>query len=334
VTGVRRRDSAPAALIEGIRRRDPAALGRAISLIESTAPADRAQAAELLTALGGTRAAFLLGVSGVPGVGKSTFIDALGTRLLERGSTVAVLAVDPSSTVSGGSILGDKTRMQRLAVDHRAFVRPSPTAGTLGGVAPRTPEAIALCEAAGFDVIIIETVGVGQSETAAADLADVFLVLMLPGGGDELQGIKRGLMERADVIAVNKADGPNAERATVTARDYRTAMQLMRGRDAAGAPPVLTCSALEGRGLDEIWNALVERRVMLQESGELAARRRQQRVRLLWAQVEQRLRAGLEDNAEVRPLVAEVTSAVASGQLPPSVGAERLLSAVRVVPKG
>ena len=178
-------------------------------------------------------------------------------------------------------------------------MRPSPTAGTLGGVAPRTPETIALCEAAGFDVIIVETVGVGQSETSVADLADVFLVLMLPGGGDELQGIKRGLMERADVIAVNKADGTNAERAMATARDYRTAMHLMRGRDAAGPPPVLTCSALDGTGLDEVWQALLERRLGLVESGVLAARRREQRVRWMWALVEQRVRAALESHAGV-----------------------------------
>lgn len=323
-------DLAP--LVAGIRRREPAALGRAVSLIESTAPADQSRAAALLAELGASPPAFILGVSGVPGVGKSTFIDGLGMHLIERGSTVAVLAVDPSSTVSGGSILGDKTRMQRLSQRPEAFVRPSPTSGTLGGVAPRTPEAIALCEAAGFDVIIIETVGVGQSETAVADLADVFLVLMLPGGGDELQGIKRGLMERADVIAVNKADGPNADRATATARDYRTAMHLMRGRDAAGPPPVITCSALEGTGIDKVWEALVDRRLSLEESGELAARRREHRVRWMWAQVERRLRAGLESDPALRQLVGEATAAVAAGQVPPGIAAERLLAAVRVVP--
>ncbi len=319
-------------LVAGVRRRDPAALGRAVSLIESTTARDRIRAGELLSALGSAPHAFVLGVSGVPGVGKSTFIDALGDRLLERGRTVAVLAVDPSSTVSGGSILGDKTRMARLSQRPGAFVRPSPTSGTLGGVAPRTPEAITLCEAAGFDVVIIETVGVGQSETAVADLADVFLVLMLPGGGDELQGIKRGLMERADVIAVNKADGPNAERAKVTARDYRTAMQLMRGRDAAGAPPVFTCSAQDGSGIDEVWEALVARRLPLEESGRLAARRREQRVRWMWAEVERRLRAGFELDPGLKRLAGEAVSAVASGQVPPGVAAERLLAAVRIVP--
>ncbi len=318
-------------LVAGVRRRDPAALGRAISLIESTTERDRVRAAELLAALGGAPPAFVLGVSGVPGVGKSTFIDALGDRLIERGRTVAVLAVDPSSTVSGGSILGDKTRMSRLAQRSGAFVRPSPTSGALGGVAPRTPEAITLCEAAGFDVVIIETVGVGQSETAVADLADVFLVLMLPGGGDELQGIKRGLMERADVIAVNKADGPNADRARATARDYRTAMHLMRGRDAAGAPPVLTCSAQDGQGIDEVWDALARRRLSLEESGELAARRREQRVRWMWAEVERRLRAGFEVDPELKRLAGEAASAVASGVVPPSVAAERLLAALRIV---
>ena len=316
-------------LIAGVKRREPAALGRAVSLIESTAPADRARAGELLTQLGpAPRPSVLVGISGVPGVGKSTFIDGMGARLLGQGHKVAVLAVDPSSTVSGGSILGDKTRMQKLAGDPRAFVRPSPTAGTLGGVAPRTPETIALCEAAGFDVIIVETVGVGQSETSVADLADVFLVLMLPGGGDELQGIKRGLMERADVIAVNKADGTNAERAQATARDYRTAMHLMRGRDAAGPPPVLTCSAQDGTGLDEVWSALLERRLGLVESGVLAARRREQRVRWMWALVEQRVRSALEMHEGVHGLLADTTRSVADGSLPPSVAAERLLSAV------
>lgn len=316
-------------LIAGVKRREPAALGRAVSLIESTAPSDRVRAGELLTQLGpAARPSVLVGISGVPGVGKSTFIDGMGARLLAQGHKVAVLAVDPSSTVSGGSILGDKTRMQKLAGDPRAFVRPSPTAGTLGGVAPRTPETIALCEAAGFDVIIVETVGVGQSETSVADLADVFLVLMLPGGGDELQGIKRGLMERADVIAVNKADGTNTERAQATARDYRTAMQLMRGRDAAGPPPVLTCSAMDGMGLDEVWSALLERRLGLVESGVLAARRREQRVRWMWALVEQRVRSALEAHEGVHGLLGEVTRGVAEGSLPPSVAAERLLRAV------
>jgi LAO/AO transport system kinase len=328
VSAERRTDLPLAPLIDAVRRREPAALGRAVSLIESTAPADRVRAGDLLTQLGpASRPAVLVGISGVPGVGKSTFIDSMGARLLARGHHVAVLAVDPSSTVSGGSILGDKTRMQRLAGDPRAYVRPSPTAGTLGGVAPRTPETIALCEAAGFDVIIVETVGVGQSETSVADLADVFLVLMLPGGGDELQGIKRGLMERADVIAVNKADGAGAERALATARDYRTAMQLMRGRDAAGPPPVLTCSALDGTGLDEVWAALQERRLGLVESGVLAARRREQRVRWMWAIVEQRVRAALETHEGVHGLLADVTRSVADGSLPPSVAAERLLRA-------
>lgn len=322
-----------AELAAGVRRRDPAALGRAISLVESRAPADEARAASLQAELGAPRAAFRVGVSGVPGVGKSTFIDALGARLLASGRRVAVLAVDPSSTVSGGSILGDKTRMQRLAADPRAFVRPSPTTGALGGVAPRTAEAMALCESAGFDVVIVETVGVGQSETAVADLVDVFLVLMLPGGGDELQGIKRGLMERADVIAVNKADGAQAERARATARDYRAALHLMRGREPGGAPPVLTCSAQEELGLDEVWQALVDRRMMLEESGELAARRRHQQVRWLWRLVDERLRGRLADHPALRPLVAAVEAAVAAGRLPPASGAHRLLAAVELVPK-
>ena len=316
-------------LVAGVRGREPAMLGRAISLLESSVPADRTRAGQLLERLlahaGG---AVRVGVSGVPGVGKSTFIETLGTTLTAAGHRVAVLAVDPSSRISGGSILGDKTRMTRLATDRNAFIRPSPTAGTLGGVAPRTPEAILLCEAAGFDVVLVETVGVGQSETAAADMTDVFLVLMLPGGGDELQGIKRGLLERADVVAVNQADGPQLERAVRTARDYALGLSLMRGAEAGGAPPVLTCSGLEGRGVDEVWSALLDRRSRASADGALDERRRAQRLVWMWSQVEQRVRAALEADASRAAQVRDVSRAVAEGQLPPSVGADRLLASL------
>ena len=326
-----RRELALDELVAGVRGRDPAVLGRAISLLESTVPADRARAGELLARLlphaGG---AVRVGVSGVPGVGKSTFIETLGTALTAAGHRIAVLAVDPSSRISGGSILGDKTSMTRLATDRNAFIRPSPTAGTLGGVAPRTPEAILLCEAAGFAVVLVETVGVGQSETAAADMTDVFLVLMLPGGGDELQGIKRGLLERADVVAVNQADGPQRERAERTARDYALGLSLMRGAEAGGAPPVLTCSGLEGRGVDEVWGALLDRRSRATVDGVLADRRRAQRLVWMWSQVEQRVRAALEADASRAAQVRDVSEAVADGRLPPSVGADRLLDSLRL----
>ena len=313
-------------LVAGIRGREPAVLGRAISLLESTVPADRTRAGQLLERLlPHTGGAVRVGVSGVPGVGKSTFIETLGTRLTAAGHRIAVLAIDPSSRISGGSILGDKTRMTRLAADPNAFIRPSPTAGTLGGVAPRTPEAILLCEAAGFDVVLVETVGVGQSESAAADMTDVFLVLMLPGGGDELQGIKRGLLERADVVAVNQADGPQLERAVRTARDYALGLSLMRGAEAGGAPPVLTCSGQEGSGVDEVWSSLLDRRSRAAADGALAERRRAQRLVWMWSQVEQRVRAALEADASREAQVREVSEAVSAGRLPPSVGADRLL---------
>jgi len=326
VTAASRRELSLEELVDGVRGRDRAVLGRAVSLLESTASADRARAGELMTRLlPHTGGAVRVGVSGVPGVGKSTFIETLGTRLTAAGRRVAVLAVDPSSRISGGSILGDKTRMTRLAADPNAFIRPSPTAGTLGGVAPRTPETILLCEAAGFDVVLVETVGVGQSETAAADMTDVFLVLMLPGGGDELQGIKRGLLERADVVAVNQADGPQRERAESTARDYALGLSLMRGSEEGGAPRVLTCSGLEDRGVDAVWAALEERRARAERGGALDDRRRGQRLVWMWNQVEQRLRSALEADAAREGLVRETSDAVAAGRLPPSVGADRLL---------
>jgi len=329
MTGGSRRELGLDELVAGVRDRDPAVLGRAVSLLESVVPADRVRAGRLLERLlPHTGSATRIGISGVPGVGKSTFIETLGTRLTAAGRRVAVLAVDPSSRISGGSILGDKTRMTRLAADQNAFIRPSPTAGTLGGVAPRTPETILLCEAAGFDVVLVETVGVGQSETAAADMTDVFLVLMLPGGGDELQGIKRGLLERADVVAVNQADGAQQERAERTARDYALGLSLMRGGEPGGAPPVLTCSGLEGRGVDAVWAALLERRAQAERDGTLAERRQGQRLVWMWSQVEQRVRAALEVDVTRASMVREVSAEVAAGRVPPSVGADRLLAAL------
>src|SRR5262249_19341160 len=236
-----------------------------------------------------TGRAVRVGITGVPGVGKSTFIEALGLHLVRRGARVAVLAVDPSSGVSGGSILGDKTRMPRLAGEPSAYIRPSPAAGTLGGVARKTRESLLVCEAAGYDVVLIETVGVGQSETVVADMTDCFLALMLPGAGDELQGIKRGLLERVDVIAVNKGDGATRAAAQLAAQQYRQALQSLAGR-ADDAPAVLTCSALHGHGVEAVWDAVQRRHARRAAGGELAERRRRQNLGWLWALVEDQLR--------------------------------------------
>jgi len=264
-----------AAVATRIRSGDRAALARAITLIESKKAAHRAQAGELLRALmPATGKAMRVGITGVPGVGKSTTIDALGSRLIAEGHRVAVLAVDPSSVRSGGSILGDKTRMPRLAADDRAYVRPSPAAGTLGGVTARTRESLLLCEAAGYDVVLVETVGTGQSEVAVAEMTDVFVALMLPGAGDELQGIKKGLLELADVVAVNKADDDRT-RANTAAASLKAALSIL----ATGGhvvPPVLTYSALTGDGMPELWQAIVAQRERLVASGGLAEKRRLQ----------------------------------------------------------
>ena len=247
----RRRELPVDEYVTGVRGGDRAVLGRAITLIESRHEQHQDLAEQLLTRLmPDTGRAIRVGITGVPGVGKSTFIDALGTSLTAAGRRVAVLAVDPSSGVSGGSILGDKTRMPRLGVDDHAFIRPSPSAGTLGGVAAKTRETMLICEAAGFDVVLVETIGVGQSETVVSDMTDFFLALMLAGAGDELQGIKRGLLELVDMIVINKADGDNQVRAEQAAREYRNVMHYARPSDGDWTPPVLTCSALSGTGVD------------------------------------------------------------------------------------
>lgn len=324
----RRRALSLADYRDGVRAGDRAVLARAITLVESTRADHRRLAGELLTALmpftgGGTR----VGVTGIPGVGKSTFIDALGTTLTARGHRVAVLAVDPSSERTGGSILGDKTRMGALAVDDRAFIRPSPTSGTLGGVASRTRETMLLCEAAGFDVVFVETVGVGQSETVVAQMTDFFLVLMIAGAGDELQGIKRGLMELADLIAVNKADGDGVVGARRAASAYRSALALLHGPDAAWRPRVVTCSAVARSGLEAIWDIVGEHRAAMTASGELARRRQRQALRWMWTLVEQGLREGFEAHAAVSAALPELQEQVASGTLAPPLAAARLLAA-------
>ncbi|MBU2532753.1 MAG: methylmalonyl Co-A mutase-associated GTPase MeaB, partial [Alphaproteobacteria bacterium] len=260
--------------VDGIRAGNRAMLARAITLVESTNPDHQKKAGALLQELvGDTGGAHRIGITGVPGVGKSTTIDQFGINLVEAGYKVAVLAVDPTSTRSGGSILGDKTRMNRLAVHPNAYVRPSPTSGTLGGVAKKTRETMALVEAAGFDIVIVETVGVGQSEVTVADMVDIFLVLLLPGGGDELQGIKKGIIEIADLIAINKADGDNRKRAERSAAEYRAALTLLTPTSTNWQPPVIAISGLANEGLDELWNQIQSHRDRLTATGEFLSRR-------------------------------------------------------------
>ena len=303
-----------------------------ITLTESRR-ADHQKMAEavLLRLLPHCGKALRVGITGVPGVGKSTFIDALGTMLIAQGHRVAVLAVDPTSNRSGGSILGDKTRMEHLARDENAFIRPSPTAGTLGGVARRTREAMYVCEAAGFDVILVETVGVGQSEIAVSEMVDFFLVLAIAGAGDELQGIKRGILEIADMIAVNKADGDNVDRATRAASDYANAMHLITPANAAWVPPVVTCSARTRAGLDDLWEKITEHHDLLAQSGDLAERRQSQMIRWMWALVEDRLLGALKADPRVAAAIAPLEADVVAGKLTPSIAADRILAAFGVV---
>jgi LAO/AO transport system kinase len=311
----------------GVRAGDIAVLARALTLIESSSPRHQPLAEELLTRLlPHTGQSIRVGITGAPGVGKSTFIEALGLLLVGRGKRVAVLAVDPSSRVSGGSILGDKTCMPRLSAERAAYIRPSPSAGTLGGVARKTRESMLVCEAAGYDILLIETVGVGQSETVVADMTDCFLTLMIPGAGDELQGIKRGLLELVDVIAVNKADGPNRAAAELAAEQYRQALVSLAGRN--GDPPaVLTCSALERQGVDTVWEAIAERHGRRAATGELAERRRRQNLRWLWALVEGQLREAVHAHPAVRALRDDIEREVLAGATPAAAAARRILEA-------
>ncbi|MFG1944350.1 methylmalonyl Co-A mutase-associated GTPase MeaB [Nonomuraea sp. NPDC048826] len=307
--------------VQGVKAGARAWVARAITLVESTRADHRAMAQELLVALTPLAGkARRVGISGVPGVGKSTFIDGLGTMLTGQGHQVAVLAVDPSSTRTGGSILGDKTRMSRLSVDPAAFIRPSPTSGTLGGVAKATREAMVVVEAAGFDVVLVETVGVGQSETAVADMVDTFLLLTLARTGDQLQGIKKGVLELADVIAVNKADGEYALAARKAARELAGALRMLRSDSTP--PPVLTCSGMTGDGLDELWRQVLAH----QEGLDLAAKRRRQQVQWTWTMVRDRLLAELRDDPRVSAIRAEVEREVLAGTLTPALAADRLLS--------
>ncbi|MFE4540196.1 methylmalonyl Co-A mutase-associated GTPase MeaB [Streptomyces scopuliridis] len=304
-------------------------IARAITLVESTRPDHRGLAQQLLTELlPHSGKARRIGISGVPGVGKSTFIDALGTLLTGLGHRVAVLAVDPSSSRTGGSILGDKTRMERLAVDPAAFVRPSPTAGTLGGVAKATRETIIVMEAAGYDVVLVETVGVGQSETTVANMVDSFLLLTLARTGDQLQGIKKGVLELADVIAVNKADGPHERDARAAARELAGALRLMHPADAAWTPPVLSCSAREGSGLDTVWERLEQHRAVLGADGRLADKRRDQQVDWTWAMVRDHVLDRLREHPGVRELAPALEREVRDGTLTATLAAERIIEAL------
>ncbi|GHE01639.1 methylmalonyl Co-A mutase-associated GTPase MeaB [Streptomyces alanosinicus] len=312
--------------VKGVLDGRRALVARAITLVESTRPGHRALAQELLTQLlPHSGRARRIGISGVPGVGKSTFIDAFGTLLTSLGHRVAVLAVDPSSTRTGGSILGDKTRMERLAVDPAAFVRPSPSAGTLGGVAKATRESMVVMEAAGYDVILVETVGVGQSETAVADMVDSFLLLTLARTGDQLQGIKKGVLELADVITVNKADGPHERDAKAAARELAGALRLMHGKDAFWTPPVLSCSARESTGLELVWERLEQHRALLDSAGRLTAKRRDQQVGWTWAMVRDELLGRLHADPAVREAAPDLERQVREGRLTATRAAERIL---------
>lgn len=309
-------------IIEGDRR----ALAKAITLVESTRADHGEQAVQLLAELmPHTGKSIRIGVSGAPGVGKSTFIESLGNYLTGQGHQVAVLAVDPTSAVSGGSILGDKTRMEALSVNPKAFVRPSPAGTTLGGVTRRTRESLLLCEAAGYDVIIVETVGVGQSETAVSDMTDMFLLLLSPGGGDDLQGIKRGIMELADLVLVNKADGDLTSIANQTLSDYRGALQFMQARTPGWTPKVNSCSALEGQGIAQAWAVVEDFRAVLTESGELEGLRARQAKAWMWAETAAELLADLRNHPAVSSLVPELEAAVLAGELPAIVAAQRLI---------
>ncbi len=316
------------ALAETIRDGDRSALARAITLVESSRADHRQQAQALLQELmpdaGG---AMHVGITGVPGVGKSTAIEALGMYLIEQGHRVAVLAVDPSSTRTGGSILGDKTRMARLAAHPDAYIRPSPTSGTLGGVARATRETIVLLEAAGYDVILVETVGVGQSEVTVAAMVDTFVFLTLARTGDQLQGIKKGVLELADVVVVNKADGDHAVEAKKAARELAGALRLIHPHDALWRPPVLTMSALEGTGIAELWETVLRHRQVLTEAGEFDTRRRSQQVEWTWAMVRDAVLDRVLNSKSVRGIRADVERRVRDGELTPALAAQQILDA-------
>jgi len=316
----------PQVYIDGVLNQERRMVSKTITLIESSLAAHQKMARQILDSLlPHTGKAVRFGITGVPGVGKSTFIESIGMTLVEDGHRVAVLAVDPSSSRSGGSVLADKTRMEKLSAKQNAFIRPSPSGGALGGVARKTRETMLICEAAGYDVIIVETVGVGQSETAVASMVDFFLVLMLAGAGDELQGIKKGILELADGIAITKSDGDNVEKARKAARTYENALHFLRPASALWIPPVLTCSAVDVTGIREIWQTVLDHRQKLSVSGELEQKRQQQALDWMWSLIQEGLKYRFNQNIEVKKHLPKLTREVEKGTIAPTIAAEELL---------
>ena len=315
-----------AEIIQQLLNNERTALGRAITLVESTLHKHQVQAQEILSAcLSHSGKSVRIGITGVPGVGKSTFIEALGKHLTSQGKKVAVLAIDPSSERTGGSILGDKTRMNELAIDDLAFIRPSPTTGSLGGVARKTRESILLCEAAGYEIILIETVGVGQSETAVHSMVDFFLLLMLAGAGDELQGIKRGIMEMADAIAITKADGDNIQNAKNARMEYKRALHLFPPTDTGWTPKVATCSSLEKDNIDGVWNIICEQQEWMQSRGLKKSKRQEQARYWLHESIEDKLKTNFYHKEGMADKIAEMEEAVTQGKLTPHQATQKLL---------
>lgn len=313
--------------VQGVTSQNRLVMAKTITLIESTLPAHQETARAVMDALlPHTGKAVRLGITGVPGAGKSTFIESFGMMLTQKGLRVAVLAVDPSSPRTGGSILADKTRMEKLSVNEQAFIRPSPSSGTLGGVARKTRETMMICEAAGYDVIMVETVGVGQSEVAVASMVDFFLVLMIAGAGDELQGIKKGVLELADAITVNKADGDNIDRAKMARQQYSTAMHLLSPPSPDWSTPVLMCSSLTGTGLAEIWETVLKHRKIMEEKGELERKRHEQSRLWMWALVKEGMEEWFYKNAQVVNLLPLIEKEVVGGRITATSGAARILS--------
>jgi len=317
----------PQEYVTGVLNHDRLTLSRTITLIESALPAHNELAREVVnTLLPHTGKSVRIGITGVPGAGKSTFIESFGTLLTEMGHNVAVLAIDPSSSRSGGSILGDKTRMEKLAVNKKAYIRPSPSGGTLGGVGRKTRETMLVCEAAGYDVVIIETVGVGQSETTVASMVDFFLVLMIAGAGDELQGIKKGVLEVADAIVINKADGDNVKRAKLAQRDYEAALHMLMPASENWSPPVMTCSSLESTGIKEIWAMIQDHRSKLTDSGEMTDKRKNQALDWMSFLLDEGLRQWFYTNPQVRNALPILRSEVENKTISPTAAADKLLS--------
>ena len=317
----------PQHYVTGVLNRDSLTLAKTITLIESTLPTDQELARAIIDRLlPYTGRGIRIGITGVPGAGKSTYIERFGTMLTGLGHRVAVLAIDPSSSRSGGSILGDKTRMERLAVDPNAFIRPSPSSGTLGGVGRKTRETMLVCEAAGYDIVIIETVGVGQSETTVASMVDFFLVLMIAGAGDELQGIKKGVLEVADAIVINKADGDNLLRAEIARKEYQTALSMLMANSPNWSPPVLTCSAVEGKGIDKIWETILDHRDKLTISGEMAEKRKTQALDWMAFLLDEGLRQWFYTSPHVREALPTLRRNVEEQKISPTAAADSLLA--------